>query len=294
MIEHETTNPLILMNSTDYAKCIHCDISLIPPEKQPCPNCGKTGRKIYIKIEDQVNIHDDHVIQNTSGKTNRTTTHADSRNETDTVKIQKLIIDFVQNDANDLASYLEALVKSFDIELHLTNKVFYRAVNISVKRDLQSNQIGPSPSPCDGRYNRRGEKCLYLIDTIDFLYQELNSTSILIQKFNIPVSSLKIADLSPRNTSLDNSLALVFDMAESGRTSSGYCFEKELQNRGKSKNLVSQLLSSYFKKCSWDGLYIPGVHGGLGQHYHNLVIFGPAVDKWQTWADGQYFSMTRQ
>lgn len=282
------------MKSTDHAKCIHCDTPLIPPEKQPCPNCGKTGKKIYMEIEETMGVTDDIVIQNTSGKTNRTTTHADSRNETDTVKIQKLIIDFVQNDASDLGAYLDALVKSFDAELRLTNKVFYRGVDISVKKDLQSNQIGPSPSPCDGRYNQEGENCLYLIDTIDFLYQELNSTSILVQKFNIPIRSLKIADLSPDNTSLDNSLALAFDMAESGRTSSGYCFEKELQNRGKSKNLVSQLLSSYFKKSSWDGLYIPGVHGGLGQHYHNLVILGPAVDKWQTWADGQYFSMTRQ
>jgi hypothetical protein len=83
-------------------------------------------------------------------------------------------------------------------------------------------------------------------------------------------------------------------MAENGRTSSGYHFEEQLETRGKSKYLVSQLLPSYFKKYSWDGLYIPGVHGNPGHHYHNLVIFGSAVDKWEEWADGPYFSKTKE
>ena len=93
---------------------------------------------------------------------------------------------------------------------------------------------------------------------------------------------------------IHNSLALAFDMAESGMTSTGYHFEEELQARSRSRYLVSQLLSSYFMKNTWDGLYIPGVHGNGECHYHNLVIFGPIVDKWKDWADGLCFSRTKK
>ena len=121
------------MNSSDHTKCIHCDTPLDPPDKQPCPNCGRTGRKIHMVVEDTVNIRDDFVIQTTSGKTNRSTIHADSRNETDTVKLQKLIIDYVQHGTRDLASYIEELVKHFNNQLSLTDAVFYRAVDISLE-----------------------------------------------------------------------------------------------------------------------------------------------------------------
>jgi len=78
-------------------------------------------------------------------------------------------------------------------------------------------------------------------------------------------------------------------MAENGRTSSGYNFEQELGNRGKSKYLVSQLLSSSFKRNGWDGIFIPGVHGSQGRHYHNCTIFSTIVDQWKDWASGSYF-----
>lgn len=235
-------------------------------------------------------MRDDFVIQSTSVKTNRSTIHADSRHETDTVKIQELIVSHVEQNSSDLVSYIENLVHDFNDRLSLINTVFYRAVDKSIEGYLCSNQIGPSPNPTDGRYNAVNEKCIYLIDTIDCLYPELNSSSILVQKFNIPINMLKIANLSPSNKGIHNSLALAFDMAENGRTSSGYFFEKELQARGRSKYLVSQLLSDCFKKNEWDGLYIPGVHGRPGHHYHNLTIFGDLVNRWQDWAEGQYFS----
>jgi len=282
------------MSSSDDTKCSHCDAPLNSTDDQPCPNCGQTGRTIHMVVKDRVNMRDDFVIQATSGKTNRSTIHADSRNETDTVKLQKLIINYVENKESALASYIEALVKDFNDHLCVTNQIYYRGVDISTKSYLRSNQIGPSPSSSDGRYNIDGEKCIYLIDTIDFLYPELNSSSILVQKFNIPIDTLKIADLSPNNKDLHNSLALAFDMAESGRTSSGYFFEEQLQSRGRSKYLVSQLISSFFKKDAWDGLYIPGVHGKDEHHYHNLVIFGAIVDKWENWAEGPYFSKTKK
>jgi len=239
-------------------------------------------------------MRDDLVIQATSGKTNRSVIHSDSRNETDVVKLEKLIISYVQHAVSDLALYIETLVKDFNTRLCLPNTVFYRAVDISIKGHLSSTQIGPSPNASNGRYNIGGEKCIYLIDTIDFLYQELKSSSILVQKFIIPIDTLNIADLSPGNKNLHNSLSLVFDMAERGMTSSGYRFEDQLQTHGGSKYHVSQLLSNCFKKYEWDGLYIPGVHGNPGHHYHNLVIFGPVVDEWENWADGPYFQTTRK
>ncbi len=238
-------------------------------------------------------MRDDFVIKSTSGKTNRSTIHADSRNPTDSVQIQKLIINLVQNGIDDLTKFIDPLVKQFDNTLQGSIKKVYRGVDISVEKHLLSKQIGPAPNANDGRYNVQGEKCIYLIDNIDFLYSELNSASILVQQFDLPINKLKIADLSTNNDKIHNSLSLVFDMAENGMTSSGYAFESELEKIGKSRYLVSQKLSFLFKKYGWDGIYIPGVHGEQGRHYHNLTIFGSIVDNWKAWAVDSYFPKKR-
>lgn len=277
------------MNQSNQTRCSHCGVSLKDTGDQPCYKCGKTGRTISVTVQDGITIRDDLVIGSTSGQTNRSTTHADTRNPTDTVKIQKLIIDFVENGIDGLTPYIDFLVKKFDTPLLGKTLKFFRGVDISVKKHLSSGKIGPSPIANDGRYNVKGEKCIYLIDNQDFLYSELNSSSILIQRFDVPVDSLRIADISSNNDNLHNSLALAFDMTENGRTSSGYNFEAELEKRGKSKYLVSQLLSSSFKRNGWDGIYIPGVHGSQGRHYHNCTIFSTVVDQWEDWANGPYF-----
>lgn len=236
-------------------------------------------------------MRDDLVLEVKSAKTNRSIKHSDSRNETDTVLIEALIVSYVEHGLSDFPLYIEGLVKNFHNRLFLPKPVFFRGVDDSVKNKLPSSQIGPSPCPRDGRYNKPGEKCIYLIDTIDSLYAELNSSkTILVQRYNVPLDTLKIANLSSNNEDIDNSLALAFDMAERGMTSSGYEFERELEKRGKSKYLVSQLLSFLFKQFGWDGIYIPGVHGDQGHHYHNLAIFGTIVDEWEAWANGTYFS----
>lgn len=234
-------------------------------------------------------MRDDVVLEVKSAKTNRLIKHSDSMEETDAGLIEELIVSYVEHESSDLGSYIEVLVKSVSNRLILPNPVFFRGIDISVKVKLTSDQIGPSPCPTDGRYNKPGEKCIYLIDIIDFLYPELNSLRILVQRYNIPLDTLKIANLSSNNKNLCNSLALAFDMAERGMTSSGYVFERELENRGKSRYLVSQLLSSLFKKYGWDGIYIPGVHGEQGRHYHNLAIYGTIVNEWEAWANGPYF-----
>jgi len=247
----------------------------------------KTEKENHVVIKDTIGMKDEFVVKSTSGKTNRETIHADSRNPTGTDEIQKHIFSYVKNETNDLPLYIELLVKKFNSDLDLENHIFFRGVNISVI--LTSKQIGPAPNPGNGRYNVQGEKCIYLTDSIDSIYSELKSSSVLVQRFDIPIDTLKIADLSSNNSSLHNNLALAFDMAESGRTSAGYCFENELEKHNKSRYLVSQLLSSLFKKYEWDGIYIPGVHGEQGHHYHNLVIFGTKVNEWEAWANGSYF-----
>lgn len=282
-----------ILNEANQTKCTHCGVSLNDTDDQPCYKCGKTGGTIFMTFHDETKVSDDLVIASTSGKTNRSTIHADTSNPTDTVKIQKLIIDFVENGLDSLAPYINTLVKNFDFPLKGTKLKFYRGVDVSVKKHILTDQIGPAPNAIDGRYNVKDEKCLYLIDNLNFLYSELNSTSILIQEFNVPVDSFRIADISPNNNNLHNSLALVFDMTENGEASSGYNFEAELEKRGKSKYLVSQLLSSSFKRNGWDGLYIPGVHGNQGQHYHNCTIFNTIVNQWEDWAKGSYFLSKR-
>ena len=277
------------MNNLNHTKCSHCGATLNHMDDQPCYNCGKTGREIHVTVKDTIKVRDDFVIGSTSGKTNRSTIHADSRNPTDTVKIQKLIISFVEQGVDGLTSFIDSLVEKFNTALQEKNRKFYRGIDISVEKQLSSNKIGPSPNANDGRYNVQGEKCLYLIDNIDFVYSELNSLSVLVQQFDVPVNTFRIADLSPSNNNLHNSLSLAFDMAENGRTSSGYNFEKELEKRDKSKYLVSQLLSASFKRNGWGGIYIPGVHGGQGRHYHNCTIFSTIVDQWEDWANGSYF-----
>jgi len=235
-------------------------------------------------------VRDDLILEVRSAKTNRMIKHSDSVEETDAGLIERLIVRYVEQGSSNLKSYIEVLVKSFSNRLISPNSVFFRGINISVKNKLNSNRIGPSPCPTDGRYNKAGEKCIYLIDTIDFLYSEINSLRILVQRYNIPIDTLKIADLSPNNKNLCNSLALAFDMSERGITASGYPFERELEKRGKSSYLVSQLLSSLFKKYGWEGMYIPGVHGEKGRTYHNLAIFGTIVDEWKAWAKGAFFT----
>ena len=232
---------------------------------------------------------DDLVLEVKSAKTNRVIIHSNSMEKTDAGLIGELIVSYVEHESSDLDSYIEDLVKNFSNRLSLPNSVFFRGADISVKDKLTSDQVGPSPCPKDGRYNKSGEKCIYLSDTIDFLYSELNATELLLQRYVIPLDGLRIADLSPNNKNLCNSLALAFDMAERGMTASGYGFEKELEERGKSRYLVSQLLSFLFNKYGWDGIYIPGVHGEQGRHYHNLAISGTIVDEWKSWANGSYF-----
>lgn len=249
-------------------------------------------KEIKELLQDNLHNNDSCIAKLTNGKTGRLTTPLNTKNTTDKEKIEKLIEEYIENYTWDLKDYIENLVKDFNSPLRLQNCKFYRGVDSSTK--LVSNKIGPAPNPGDNRYNIQGEKCLYLIDNnINFLFEELNLPTLLIQEYNIPVNDFKVADLSSNNKTLHNSLGLAFEMTERGKTLSGYNIEEELEKRRKSKYLISQLLAKYFKECDWDGLYIPGVHGEPENHYCNLAIFGQIVDQWEKWTVGDYFLQTK-
>ena len=253
-------------------------------------NTDKKNKDIFIEdVYDTVNIGEGFTISSRSLRTNRTVTLADSQNETDSAKLQKMIVNFVENNSNDLFSYVEKLVIVFNQRLEMKETTFYRAIEKSKETSLSSKQIGPSPNSSAGRYNNQGQKCIYLSDSYESLRNELKTNSILIQKYLIPIDKLKIADLSSSNKSLNNSLGLVFDMTENGKTSSGYNFEEILGKKGKCQYCISQEISNIFLKNGWEGLYIPGVHGTKEKYYNNLVIFNEAVKQWHNWAIGEYF-----
>ncbi|MEW5803224.1 MAG: hypothetical protein AB1847_14095 [bacterium] len=180
-------------------------------------------------------------------------------------------------------------MRDFKKKLTGENLLFYRGVDISVKEKLKSLFIGPSPASKDGRYNREGERCLYLITDIEPLKSELKSSELLVQEYYIPVDRYKIADLASDNSELHNNLAIAFHMAERGATPSGYDIEKELEKRRRSKYSFSQLLASIFKRYNWDGLYIPGVHGSPGKYYCNMAIFDSIIDQWESWVKPGYY-----
>jgi len=250
----------------------------------------KKGKDLKVYLSDRISMSDGIKIGSTDDNTNRTVIHYDSESPTHSVMIDKLIRTFVENGRTDLKNYFARLVKNFTAQLVKTNKVFYRGISALNKDNLKVNRIGPSPKPKDNRYSVEGEHCLYLIDDWNFLCKELATSSLLIQKYdNIPFENIRLGDLSSENKALDNSLALSFQRAESGRTAAGYNFEGVLQQKGQSKYLVSQLLASSFKNAGWDGFLIPGIQGGSGSHYRNLTIWGDALDNWRKWATMPFY-----
>lgn len=274
----------------DGVVCSHCGYDLSPDGTQPCPSCGKTGRTIEVSVYERVVARDDHIMGIEQGETGRYAIHSDSKNPTDSLTIESLVQEFLSGRLAAFEAYLDRFVARFKAAAAFKG-TFYRGVDSSIKGLLLENVIGPSPTPGQGRYNLAGERCIYLIDNAQFLPTELGTESILVQKYVISLSTLKIADLSPGNE-IENSLSLVFQMTERGKTGSGYDFELELQKQGKSKYLLSQSTAQCFKDYGWQGLYVPGVHGKPGQLYRNLVLFGSCVDSWRDWTIGEYRTLS--
>lgn len=239
----------------------------------------------------EIGVSDRNIIGFTKHQTGRSTVNHDSLYHTKAIEINALIRKFVEIPNDELRQFILPLVQNFSAKFHSTRNTYYRGLPDSMEEKLKCDRISPSPDPDDNRYSVKKEPCLYLIDDIQFLGKELKTSSpLLIQEYdNIRFNSLNIADLSSENVSLDNSLALAFQWAESGRTDSGYKFEEILRKKGKSKYLVSQLLAKCFKIHGWDGIYVPGVHGESGKHYHNLSIFEAKISNWYNWTTRPYY-----
>lgn len=268
-------------------ECLHCGSELPEELEGPCPYCGRAGKKIKVEIHESVTLRDDLAVGITDGTTGRYALHSDSKNPTDAVLIEQLVGDFLSGAIEPLRGFVESLVTKFDSPATLDG-TFYRGVKATTRPKLSNNKIGPSPTPREGRYNAKDEKALYLIDNPGFLKAEIGSSDVLVQEYRINLSRLRVADLSPANKEIANSLSLLFQAAERGKTGAGLDFEAELERQNRSKYSISQTLSSAFKNHGWEGLYVPGVHGEGERHYRNLAIFGVRVDYWQSWTVGTF------
>ena len=278
----------MIMETLSNNICKHCG-TVISNKENSCPKCGEPVCPLKINEHDDVKVNESQGIKSQSVKTDRIIPHHDSENPTGVHEIEQLVIDFVKNGSDDLSLYIDNLVCDFKNNVKV-NKLFYRGLTESDKGKLQSPYIGPSPFPREGRYNKKGEQCLYLIDDDKFLSAELNSSNLLVQEYHIPTDIFKkIAYLPSCNKELDDMLAKAFAMAEGEKTSCGFDIERGLEKRNRSKYSFSQLLASIFKEYKWDGLYIPGVHGGKGKFYSNLVIFDSICEQWEDWVKGKYY-----
>ncbi len=270
--------------------CSHCGAQLLSNDDQPCPFCGKKGCHIKVSLSDAVSLRDDLAIGLTDGKTGRSARHSDTRNPTDNKLIQGHIATLVKGNSAEAEAYFQSLVDPISSSLSAHKGTFFRGVPASKRDKIDGLRIGPRRKPKDGRYNSPGEKCIYLIDNPRFLSAELEGVlEMLVQRYNIPISELRIADLSVGNANLSNSLSLLLQMTERGTTSSGFDFESQLENKGRSRYALSQYVADSFKRRDWQGMYIPGVHGSPGDTYNNLVIFGACVDAWMTWTVNDYY-----
>ena len=266
---------------------MHCGRELPVNLQGLCPFCGKTGKKIKVTVQDSIKLSDDLAIGITHGSTGRYALHSDSRFPTDAVRIEELIGDFLSGATAPLESFIEDLVIQFNSPATFEG-TFYRGVNSTTRAQIAGKKIGPSPTPRDGRYNAKNEKALYLIDNPAFLKAEVCSAEVLVQEYRIDLSRFRVADLSPANRHVANSLSLLFQAAERGKTGAGREFEAELVFQRKSRYLISQSLASSFTKLGWEGLYVPGVHGEGESHYSNLAILGSRVGYWESWTIGTF------
>lgn len=158
-----------------------------------------------------------------------------------------------------------------------TALVFFRGRGVT-SEPPRVDQMGPPLLDCDpsgGRYNRRGERVLYLSDSEEGVLRELSAWHVegipWVQRYRLPLDKLHIADFTIIPD--DHFVAAVFSKAEEcnvgGRGSNSYIFSQ----------LVAELVMAHF-----DGMRIPGVRGNRGSWYSNVVIFQPYPD-WRDWLE---------
>ena len=239
------------------------------------------------KIHDMVTLSDSLKIETTNVKTGRTVVHQDNSDpRIDTQKLQHYIQAWVEHGCWSLPIYLSRKVAKFRGRANIGNMALYRGISLESFEKHGLVRIGPSSKPKNNRYSKEGEIALYLISESKFIAKELNLDEWMEQHYKVNLPDIRIADITQMNHELDNSIGLAFHMSERGVTNSGYEIEKELNKRGKSKHLYSQLLARFFKRRGWQGLLMPGVRGDKGANYSNLVLFMPLAQRWDEWTVG--------
>lgn len=149
--------------------------------------------------------------------------------------------------------------------------VGYRGRRLSEAAPLRDD-FGPPPrsvAPAN-RYNPSGSPALYLCTTREAVGRELSaSADVWVQRFDIPLAGLRVADLRSPEARSDQLLAVLMWFAElagaEGHPSQEF------------SRLVASLVAEIF-----DGMLVSGVRGDDGLLYSNLVMFEPG-DTWRTW-----------
>ena len=143
--------------------------------------------------------------------------------------------------------------------------------------NMVPNRNNMEPPPTDaafagGRYNRENIPVLYLSDSEDGVAREVNATGrvLWVQGFTLPVSSLRLADMSTALS--DPFVNSVFWFAEgAGELGSNVSHSFS--------QIVSELVAHRI-----DGMVVPGVRGDDRVKYRNVIVFNPHP-KWPEWLE---------
>jgi hypothetical protein len=136
--------------------------------------------------------------------------------------------------------------------------------------------FGPPPEDCrprGQRYNREGERVLYLADCEEGLRREYrnwhDSGTPYVQVYHLPIGQLKIADFAglPPTDFISAVFSIAEECAVAGRGPDSFSFSQA----------VSELVSARFH-----GMRVPGVRGNRNAHYKNVIVFRPHPE-WQNW-----------
>lgn len=126
-----------------------------------------------------------------------------------------------------------------------------------------------------GRYDRPGRPALYLSETREGVLRELAhwrpGREVVVQEFAVPAHALRIADCA--SDPIPDFIGACFHFAE----------QATVEGRGPQGDYTfSQLIAQLVAEAGFEGMRVPGVRGGDGIWYANLVLFDSA-DRWTDW-----------
>ena len=168
------------------------------------------------------------------------------------------------------AKFLDLLKKS---PLYTSEKfIGFRGRRFDSANKPSRLDMGPPPAQDarGQRYSKQNYPALYLSETKAGVLREPISGSdpLWIQKFVIPIATLRIADFRVENTS--ELATQVFWFAE-------HAGEASVMPPIEFSQFVASLVARQF-----DGMLVPGIRGDREYRYSNLVVL-KRVDEWKMW-----------